>query len=552
MSDPVGKIASMESSSLITGLVVGLILGLALGAIAVGLVLRARGATDTALAETAAERGRAETSQARTETAQARSEAANARAEMAQQRVSTHQHRAEESNAAAQMAELRNRMAEASTEAAKAREAAATVSAQVARAEAQRDAALSRALELAADRESLVNQFKVLSTESLERQDKSSQATAEARLKATQDVVAPVAQALQLFHERINEVEKDRVQMATDLRNQVLAVKSTGDELRRETAGLATALRKPQVRGAWGETQLKRVAEITGMVERCDFDLQYTTVSDDKTIRPDMRVNLSDGKFIFVDSKVPLSAFLDAAETSDEAQSRKHMTQFAKTVKTHIDQLSGKQYWRASQSSPEFVVLFMPSEAFLAGALEEVPNLHEYAAERDIVLATPAILIAVLRAVSYGWRQAALAESAAEVFMLGRDLYDRLGTVGGALDKLGRQLGSSVKAYNSAVGSIESRVMVSARRFRDLKVSDLAIEELTTCEESVRPITAPELVEDATQVAPLVGRESKRALAGGPEADELVRQDPELEELFSVEEQSIVKGEAKRRGRSAG
>ena len=548
MSEAVGKITLMDSSSLIFGLALGLVLG----AIAVGLVLRARSSAASAVAETAAERARAETSQARTETAQARSEAANARAEMAQQRINTHQHRADEANAAAQLSELRGRMAEASTEAAQARELAATVGAQVARAEAERDAALSRALELAEDRESLVNQFKVLSTESLERQDKSTQATAEARLKATKDVVEPVAQALQLFHERINEVEKTRAEMATDLRNQVLAVKSTGDELRRETAGLATALRKPQVRGAWGETQLKRVAEITGMVERCDFDLQYTTVSDDKTIRPDMRVNLSDGKFIFVDSKVPLSAFLDAAETSDEALNRKHMAQFAKTVKTHIDQLSGKQYWRASQSSPEFVVLFMPSEAFLAGALEEVSNLHEYAAERDIVLATPAILIAVLRAVSYGWRQAALAESAAEVFELGRDLYDRLGTVGGALDKLGRQLGGSVKAYNAAIGSMESRVMVSARRFRDLKVADAPITELTSCEESVRPITSPELVEDATRVAPMVGRESKRALAVGPEIDELVRQDPDVEELFSVEEQSIESGQSKRRGRTAG
>lgn len=545
MSEVLGRISVMDSSSLIFGLLLGLVFGLVVGAIAVGLVLRARSEASTAVAQTAAERARAETSQARAETAQARSEASTARADQAQQR-------AEVSNTAAQMSDLRSRMAEASTDAALARETAAVVGAQVARAEAERDAATHRSRELAADRESLVNQFKVLSNESLERQDKSSQATAEARLKATEDVVAPVAKALQLFHDRLNQVEKDRVQMTTDLRNQVLAVKSTGDELRRETAGLATALRKPQVRGAWGETQLKRVAEITGMVERCDFDLQFTTTSDDKVIRPDMRVNLSDGKFIFVDSKVPLSAFLDAAETSDETLNRKHMGQFAKTVKVHIDQLSGKQYWRASQSSPEFVVLFMPSEAFLAGALEEVPNLHEYAAERDIVLATPAILIAVLRAVSYGWRQAALAESAAEVFVLGRDLYDRLGTVGGALDKLGRQLGSSVKAYNSAVGSMESRVMVSARRFRDLKVADLEIAELTSCEESVRPITAPELVENATQVAPMLGRTSKRALASGPEAEELVRQDPELEELFSVEEQGIEKGQTHRRGRSAG
>ena len=215
-------------------------------------------------------------------------------------------------------------------------------------------------------------------------------------------------------------------------------MRDTGEALRRETATLVTALRKPQVRGSWGETTLKNVARLSGMVERCDFDLQLTSRSDGQTQRPDMRVNLAEGKHVFVDSKVPLSAFLDAAETDDEQQKAAPPRRtFARHVRTHVDQLSSKQYWKAAES-PEFVVLFLPSEAFFAAALEQMPDLYEYAVKKDVVIATPTTLIGMLRAISYGWKQAALAEKAAEVFRLGRELHERLGRMGNRFDKLGR------------------------------------------------------------------------------------------------------------------
>jgi DNA recombination protein RmuC len=227
-------------------------------------------------------------------------------------------------------------------------------------------------------------------------------------------------------------------------------------------------LRKPQIRGSWGETQLKRVAELAGMIERCDFDLQYTTKADDRVMRPDMRVNLSGGKHIFVDAKVPLNAFLEAAEADDSNVKSEALMRYARNVRTHIDQLSSKQYWKAGET-PEFVVLFLPNEMFFATALDQIPDLYDYAAARDVVLATPTTLIGMLRAVAYGWRQAALAESAAEVFRLGRELHEKLGLMGNRFDKLGRALRSSVNAYNETIATVEGTVLVRARKFRDLK-----------------------------------------------------------------------------------
>jgi DNA recombination protein RmuC len=320
----------------------------------------------------------------------------------------------------------------------------------------------------------------------------------------------------------------------------VQTVQQTGETLRRETAALVTALRKPQIRGSWGETQLKRVAEIAGMIDRCDFDLQRTMAADDRTLRPDMRVNLAEGKHVYVDSKVPLTAFLEAAEAGDDAGRTDALARYGRHVRTHVDQLSAKQYWKGGET-PEFVVLFLPSEAFFAAALDVVPDLYDYAAQRDVVLATPTTLIGLLRAVAYGWRQAALAESAAEVFRLGRELHERLGVMGSRLDKLGRALQSSVKAYNETVATVESRVMVQARRFNDLKVTEAELTGLTQLEATTRQIQAPELVEDATQVEPMVGRTSRRrgraaARVGDvPEAAELVRPEPDLWELVADE-----------------
>src|SRR5215207_1301549 len=422
-------------------------------------------------------------------------------------------------------------VAQAREEAARVRADVAEVRVAAAGAQAERDAAVSRAHEIAGDREAMLTQFKVLSADTLERHSKSADAQAEHRLKATEQLMVPVRESLDRFGARLTEVEKERVAISAELRIQVATVRQTGETLRRETAALVAALRKPQVRGSWGETQLRRVAEIAGMLDRCDFDLQHSTRDDDRLLRPDMRVNLAEGKHLFVDAKAPLTAFLEAAETEDDQLQAEALTRYARHVKTHIDQLAAKQYWKAAES-PEFVVLFLPNEMFFSAALDRMPDLYDYAAARDVVLATPTTLIGLLRAVAYGWKQAALAESAAEVFRLGRDLHAKLGLMGNRLDKLGRALRSSVNAYNETIATVEGTVLVRARRFRELSVSERDLTALSPMDDPVRQISAAELVEDAVRIEPMVGRSARRrARAAMPEGPELVRPDPHLLDL---------------------
>lgn len=494
-------------------LVAGVILGAAGGGVLALVVLRTRQQAGAARTEADGARQEAYVAQARTEAAQARAETAHLRADAARARTEVAEARALASAAQAEAAE---------------------VSAAVARAEAERDAAVEQARALAADREQLLTQFKVMSAETLAQQSKAADAQAEARLKATEQLLGPVQQTLHRFQDRLTEVEKERVSIAADLRTQVQAVQQTGERLRRETNALTTALRKPQVRGTWGELQLQRVVELAGMVEHCDFDRQRTDAADDRTIRPDLRVNLAEGKFVYVDAKVPLTAFLDAQETDDIRTRQEAMVRFAQNVRTHVDQLGGKRYWQSGTGSPEFVVLFMPSEALGAEAFAVLPDLHEYAARKDVVLATPTTLIALLRAVAYGWKQARLAENAAEVLQLGRELHDRLGTLGSRFDKLGRAVRASVTAYNETVATMEGRVLVKARQLTDLKVSDAELKCLTSVDDPVRQIQAPELVDDALRVEPIVGRARRSRRRGSlPEAEELHRADPELFELVA-------------------
>ncbi len=524
----------METQALIL-LVAGLMVGLVVGAVAGIAVARSRKATEQA--ETAAT-----AADARSDLAAARSELAHAQSLTAEARGETERLRADLARNESLIAHDQTAVAEAKSEMSAVREEASAVRSGLAAAQAQRDAAVARAEELAVDRESLVNQFKALSAESLERQGKQVDATAAERLLATEAVMAPVKESLELMNQRIAEVERDRVKLSAELAEQVRTVTTTGETLRRETSALVNALRKPQVRGAWGETQLRRVAEITGMVERCDFDLQVTSNTNDGAKRPDMRVNLADGKCVFVDSKVPLSAFMDAFETEDQAERAGHLQRFGKSVRTHIDQLSGKSYHKLEYGSPEMVVLFLPSEAFLQAAVEQISDLQEYANRKNIVLATPSILIPLLRAVQHGWKQAALAESAAEVAALGAELHERLGTMGNHFDRVGRSLGTAVKAYNSTVGSLESRVMVTARRFGELSVTKDELQQLKPSNESIKPLTAPELVEDAGQIEQLLGRErgtSSRSTADdapalpNDERQALTRGEPDLDELVS-------------------
>ncbi len=381
----------------------------------------------------------------------------------------------------------------------------------------------------------MLNQFKVLSTETLDRQGKAADAQAEVRLKATEQLMVPVRESLDRFSSRLTEVEKERVAMSAELRVQVAHVQQTGETLRRETAALVTALRKPQIRGSWGETQLKRVAEIAGMVDRCDFELQHTTRDDDRLLRPDMRVNLAEGKHLFVDAKVPLTAFLEAAETEDESVRAEALTRYARHVRTHVDQLSSKQYWKAAET-PEFVVLFLPSEMFFAAALDQIPDLYDYAAARDVVLATPTTLIGLLRAVAYGWKQAALAESAAEVFRLGRDLHEKLGLMGNRLTSSAGRCAPRSTPTTRPIATVEGTVLVRARRFRDLKVSDKELTALPQIDDAGTPDPGARAGR-RRRAGRADGRPGQQAAPDGtgPEADELVRADPDLLELVEAD-----------------
>ncbi len=317
-----------------------------------------------------------------------------------------------------------------------------------------------------------------------------------ASVQATAQVVAPVRDSLDRFDTRLRELESSGIAWQTRLQAQVESVRLTGEALRRETQGLATALRRPQVRGQWGEMHLRRAVELAGMVERCDFVLQPSARTDDGVLRPDLLVRLAGGRHVVVDAKVPLDAFLQATEASADGDDAAddHLRRHAQQVRRHVDALAAKAYWRQFAPAPEFVVMFVPGDAFLSHALQADPVLLEYAAAKHVVPATPTTLIALLRTVSYAWSQESLADGAREVQQVGRELYDRLATMGGHLDKLGRSLTGAVRSYNETVGSMESRVLVSARRMHDLEIG--GGEPMTTqpVDEAVRPLGAPELV----------------------------------------------------------
>ena len=306
---------------------------------------------------------------------------------------------------------------------------------------------------------------------------------------------AVVRESLDRLHDQMRDLEQHRVSWQSQLKQQVDEVRHSTDSLRRETSSLSTALRRPQVRGRWGELHLRRAVELAGMVARCDFDEQVSVRTDEGLLRPDLVVNLAGGKHVVVDAKVPLDAFLDATSADDDEERDAHLARHARQLRQHVDALAGKAYWRSLPSTPEFVVLFVPGESFLSAALEAEPLLLEYAATRQVVLATPTTLIALLRTVSYAWTQQSLADKAREIHELGRELHDRLGTMGGHLDRLGRSLTAAVGSYNRAVGSLETRVLVSARRFNELEVGDADLSAPEAVAEAARPLTAAELLD---------------------------------------------------------
>jgi DNA recombination protein RmuC len=278
---------------------------------------------------------------------------------------------------------------------------------------------------------------------------------------------------LDRLSDQMRDLDHQRASWQGQLSEQVLDMRLAADGLRRETQSLSTALRKPQVRGRWGEMHLRRAVELAGLVDRCDFTEQaHTRTSDDAAQRPDLVVHLVGGRSVVVDAKVPLDAFLDATSTDDEEEREAHLARHARQLRQHVEALAAKRYWRSLRGSPEFVVLFVPAESFLAAALTADRDLLEDAAARQVVLATPTTLIALLRTVALGWRQEALAGRADQIHRLGRDLHERLTTMTAHLDNVGRSLNATVGHYNAAMGSLESRVLVSARRFQDLAVTD--------------------------------------------------------------------------------
>lgn len=280
------------------------------------------------------------------------------------------------------------------------------------------------------------------------------------------------AQALDQLHDHLIALDRDRAQADGELRAQVLQMSETSQALRAETAVLVTALRMPHVRGQWGEMQLRRVVELSGMLAHCDFVEQPNITDTEGRHRPDMLIQLTAGRQIIVDAKVPLAAFLDAVHAVDEPGRRIGMTAHARQVRQHVDNLATRDYLRHIPGTPEFVVLFLPSDAFLAAALETEPGLLEYGFTRDVVIATPATLLALLRTVAHTWRQEVLAANTAEVLDLGRTLHGRLVRFSEHLSKLGSALGSAVGHYNETVGSYERSVLVPARRFSEFGVHD--------------------------------------------------------------------------------
>src|SRR3984893_10338419 len=315
----------------------------------------------------------------------------------------------------------------------------------------------------------------------------------EPRRLALEHLVGPLRETLARVEEQLRESDAARTRSHAALAEQVAIARQTSEQLRAQTQALVTALRRPEARGRWGELQLRRVVELAGMSARCDFDEQVVVTSADGPLRPDMVVRLAGGKNIVVDSKVSLAAYLEAAESQDEDVRAARMEAHARHLRDHVDRLAGKAYWAALSPSPEVGILFIPRAAVLAPGLAHDPVLLEYALARKVHIATPTTLVTMLRTAQYAWQQDALADNARAVFDLGRELYERLGGLGRNVDQLGRTLTKAVSAYNQTVGSLESRVLVTARRLNDLGVVGGALEPLVPVQETTRSLSAPEL-----------------------------------------------------------
>ncbi len=368
--------------------------------------------------------------------------------------------------------------------------------------------------ELAVERGSLDERLEIairsLSTEALDANSARFLELAETHLSGH---VRPLKDSLERMDRQLQGVERTRQEAYGALTEGVRQLRTDQEKLRTETGNLVTALRQPHVRGRWGEIQLKRVIEMAGMVEHCDFDEQPSTSDGEgNVLRPDVIVHLPGDKHVVIDSKVPLVAYLDAVrDDATDAERRAFLADHARHVRDHIHRLGQKAYWRQLPATPEFVVMFLPDETFLRAALEHDSTLVELAVANNVIPASPTNLIGLLRAVHHGWQQETIAESAREVSELGRELYKRLATMGAHVSRLGKSLDGAVKAYNETVGSLERQVLVQARRFEQHGISGIEPPELQPIERQTRSLAAPELVDPSQSTLEAISADADAA-----------------------------------------
>ena len=329
--------------------------------------------------------------------------------------------------------------------------------------------------------------FLTLAKEKLSQFQIQAEANLEKKEKSIETLLRPIQSALKQTEEQIQSIEKERKESFGSLSQHLKIINETQSDLRLETQNLVQALRRPEVRGQWGELTLKRIAELAGMVDHCDFYEQQQSGSSDSRIRPDMIVRMPDQRELIIDAKTPLDAYLNAAQANDENIRESSLVRHARNVRERMRELSSKSYWSQFKNSPDFVVLFIPGEQFLSAALEQDPQLLEDALKNKVILATPTSIVALLRAVAFGWRQVAVAKNAEQIRELGEDLYHRLATFAEHLQKLGKNLDASVEQYNKAMGSLDRQVLSGARKFTELGI------------EKKKPIPELKIVENSTK-----------------------------------------------------